>query len=358
MSTPAIVKLLIVTALSQIFQAQAEPVPWSSYEDLIPFDRRSVPILTEENGGFPWPLMDPSKYRDSLRTKRGRSSGSGKRRRNYLDPNPNFIRECVQVVASPGTYVVRSGEQSSEACGVYIAGLHDEEIIVDISFVDVTCRSGGLVAFFDGWEMNGHIFPSEYDHKLHLNERVVQLCKETFPRSHKLRLRSSQNVALLQYKIPQAGQGFIFRVSMTVNKDPCNVLVTEDQSLFTLNNNGMARNCSLTAVLSPPNLKLVQFGIGEPMPDDGLKSLCSSEDYMDVGGASNLDPARMEVKESICGREPEPAKMGLTILCDSSSVRLVSSGKFENSVTVHVQEARDEDMNYDKNIVMMCPGYI
>ena len=30
---------------------------------------------------------------------------------------------------------------------------------------------------------------------------------------------------------------------------------------------------------------------------------------MDVGGASNLDPARMEVKESICGREPEPAKM-------------------------------------------------
>ena len=42
MSTPAIVKLLIVTALSQIFQAQAEPVPWSSYEDLIPFDRRSV----------------------------------------------------------------------------------------------------------------------------------------------------------------------------------------------------------------------------------------------------------------------------------------------------------------------------
>lgn len=48
----------------------------------------------------------------------------------------------------------------------------------------------------------------------------------------------------------------------------------------------------------------------------------------------------------------------MTILCDSSSVRLVSSGKFENSVTVHVQEARDEDMNYDKNIVMMCPGYI
>ena len=58
----------------------------------------------------------------------------------------------MQVVASPGTYVVRSGEQSSEACGVYIAGLHDEEIIVDISFVDVTCRSGGLVAVRFVWK--------------------------------------------------------------------------------------------------------------------------------------------------------------------------------------------------------------
>ncbi len=33
------------------------------------------------------------------------------------------------------------------------------------------------------------------------------------------RLRSSQNVALLQYKIPQAGEGFVFTVSMEPNRD-------------------------------------------------------------------------------------------------------------------------------------------
>ena len=45
--------------------------------------------------------------------------------------------------------------------------------------------------------------------------------------------------------------------------------------LFTLTNSGMARNCSLTAVLTPPNLKLIQFGIGKPTSYIGLSSLVS-----------------------------------------------------------------------------------
>ena len=36
---------------------------------------------------------------------------------------------------------------------------------------------------------------------------------------------------------------------------------------------------------------------------------CSHGDYVDIGGASNLDPSQMDVKETFCGREPEPAKM-------------------------------------------------
>lgn len=48
---------------------------------------------------------------------------------------------------------------------------------------------------------------------------------------------------------------------------------------------------------------------------------------------------------------------GLTILCDSSSVRLVSSGKYDNSVTVLVKEATDTDIDYAKNVIMMCPGF-
>ena len=52
-------------------------------------------------------------------------------------------------MASAGTYVVRPKFGSMRACGIYIAGLHNESIRVDISRVDVTCQSRGVVAVSD-----------------------------------------------------------------------------------------------------------------------------------------------------------------------------------------------------------------
>ena len=57
-----------------------------------------------------------------------------------------YLTECVQVIANPGTYVVRPGIGTSRACGVYVAGLHDETITIDVSHVGVSCESGGLIA--------------------------------------------------------------------------------------------------------------------------------------------------------------------------------------------------------------------
>jgi hypothetical protein len=57
-----------------------------------------------------------------------------------------FFPECVQVLSQPGTYVVKPGVTSRHACGVYIAGLHNEIVNVDFSVVDVTCRNKGIVA--------------------------------------------------------------------------------------------------------------------------------------------------------------------------------------------------------------------
>ena len=57
-----------------------------------------------------------------------------------------LFADCVQVIANPGTYVVHSREGSNDPCGVYIAGLHNELIEVEISLVDVSCQTNGLVA--------------------------------------------------------------------------------------------------------------------------------------------------------------------------------------------------------------------
>jgi len=355
MSPPIALSFLVTAFFAIIYESNSEHLPWKNEkllqhaQKLSTFENEAV--ITES---LPWPILDTTEHRANLRNKR---SSRRRSRRTFAPPAPIYIKDCVQVIANPGTYVVHSREGSNDPCGVYIAGLHNELIEVEISLVDVSCETGGLVAFFDGWEMNGYIFPAESDHEHHLTDRVVSLCKENFPKRRDLRLRSKQNVALLQYRIPRAGEGFVFRVTMKLNRDPCNVLVTEDKSLFTLTNSGMARNCSLTAVLTPPNLKLIQFEIGKPTSYVGLSSRCSREDYVDIGGSSNLDPSLMDVKETFCGKEPEPAKMGLTILCDSSSVRLVSSGNYDNSVTVAIEEAVEEDMDYENNVIMVCPDY-
>ena len=60
---------------------------------------------------------------------------------------------------------------------------------------------------------------------------------------------------------------FIFQFSA------CNILMLEDERLFTMSNDGQARNCTVTSVFTPPNLKLKYFQIGtQSSSDSGLMS--------------------------------------------------------------------------------------
>ena len=67
---------------------------------------------------------------------------------------------------------------------------------------------------FDGWELNGKVFPGLEDHQLSLDERSSPLCSGRHKRAS---LVSSQNAALASFKIPTAGQGFKLRVSFHPN---------------------------------------------------------------------------------------------------------------------------------------------
>ena len=39
-------------------------------------------------------------------------------------------------------------------------------------------------------------------------------------------------------------------------------------------------------------------------------------------------------------------------------LRLVSSGEYDNSVTVLVKAASDEDLDFSRNLVMTCPEFM
>jgi hypothetical protein len=69
---------------------------------------------------------------------------------------------------------------------------------------------------FDGWELNGNVFPGDNDHPLGVEDRSPLLCSGT---ASKKVYVSSQNAALVSFKIPKEGQGFRISVKYIHNKD-------------------------------------------------------------------------------------------------------------------------------------------
>ena len=72
------------------------------------------------------------------------------------------------------------------------------------------------------------MFPGLEDHQLSLDERSSPLCSGRHPGAS---LRSSQNAALVSFRIPTAGQGFRLRVSFHPNPRR-NVIFGEKLEIF------------------------------------------------------------------------------------------------------------------------------
>jgi len=269
------------------------------------------------------------------------------------------VQDCMTVSSKEEGIWEYKSDGRTETCGLYLVTKPDQVVEITVHQVDVDCDSG-LVVVFDGWELNGNVFPGEDDHSLDVDARSTLLCSGN---SHKKVFVSSQNAALVSFKIPKQGQGFRISVKFIPNKDPCNILMSDMVGLFTLQNNGKARNCSLTTLLFPANFELMSVAVGaanlrhrRALGATGLNSQCSP-DFVELGGSSELDSVNLATSQTLCGTETRPDK-GLTVLCGSSTVRLVSSGEFDNSVTVLVKAATDDDLNYDKNLIMTCPEFM
>ena len=75
---------------------------------------------------------------------------------------------------------------------------------------------------FDGWELNREIVPGMHDHPLPIQERYTPFCGVGPDKI----FVSSQNVALIQYRILAAGEGFKVRVSFKPNPQRMFKIVT------------------------------------------------------------------------------------------------------------------------------------
>ncbi|XP_037951690.1 corticotropin-releasing factor-binding protein [Teleopsis dalmanni] len=271
------------------------------------------------------------------------------------------ISDCMHITSEPGDYVFKKTahvipsrndasileiENSMEVCGLYVIGEPDTIIELTVLKYDINCETGGLMAFVDGWELNGEYFPGLSDHHRLLKDRVIEFCNNyrQWPViSNKKFFRSSQNAALLQYRIPLRGS-FIVNIRYHKISQPCHVLVHDTTAIMNIANFGHRRNCTISA-LFPATVSVINLKVGgKSVRQEKVNYDCSFyEDRLEIGGTSGLESIAMEKSSEICGftneQGPEQA-----IFCGVTTVRLVSTGRYQNQAAVAIRKAEEIDL--------------
>ncbi|XP_034948444.1 corticotropin-releasing factor-binding protein [Chelonus insularis] len=266
------------------------------------------------------------------------------------------ISECMFVTSETGRFTYESTSDDPTVCGAYFITDPDKRVELFFLSFDVPCEGGGLVSFVDGWELNGEFFPSPEDHSLPLEERVTEFCGKYV--SHTF--ISSQNGAVIQYRIPFKGKGFTVIARYRRNPTPCNVLVNSTMDSFTLRNYGKRINCTLLAIY-PSVVQTIDLNVGGRrleksllpymrhffLEKTGTIHQCNKlglADHVLIGGNTGLDTSKIEVLDSICGSNNKPDSSSQIIGCEVTTVKLVSSGFTDNSVTVFIRPAVEEEI--------------
>lgn len=280
--------------------------------------------------------------------------------KQYLiqNPNPYFRLEgpkpggdCLYHKSMEGEYTfVSTGIDS--VCALYI--LAEPEYVVEFEILrfDVSCTKGGALTILDGWEMNNEYFPSQEDHPKPAQQRFVEFCGPIKPWKPFI---TSQNVGVVMFRVPTRGNYFSVLVSFRRNPKPCNVMLQPltDNSVYTLRNYGRRVNCS-AAFIYAMNFRILATSIGsQPFPgsgnaefETGIITKCRKrgvQDYVEFLGGGGLGTEEMMLIQDVCGLDSIPSKRPIQIPCATTAVRLVSTGRFEDSITFGYEPILDRD---------------
>ncbi|XP_068167497.1 corticotropin-releasing factor-binding protein-like [Antennarius striatus] len=243
---------------------------------------------------------------------------------------------CLDMLATDG-YFTFVASQPQLACATFIIAEPNEVVSLELSDVSIDCSAGDFIKMFDGWVLKGEKFPSRQDHQLPLHERFTDYCSSPSPGATS---RSSQNVAMVFFRIHNPDSGFTLTVKKLHNPFPCNIISQSPEGSFTMVMLHERRNCSFS-IIYPVEIRLTELSLGqaksnELSPHRQVWSGCSgSGDYVELLGGDGVDTSKMFPVADLCFSLNGLAqiKMG----CDNSVVRLVSSGNYINRVSFQYQ---------------------
>nr|XP_004547130.2 corticotropin-releasing factor-binding protein [Maylandia zebra] len=243
---------------------------------------------------------------------------------------------CLDMLATDGLFTFVASKPQL-ACAAFIIAEPSEVISLELSDVSIDCSAGDFIKIFDGWVLKGEKFPSNQDHHLPLYERYTDYCSSTAPGATS---RSSQNVAMIFFRIHSPASGFTLAVKKLYNPFPCNIMSQSPEGSFTMVMPHQRKNCSFS-IIYPVEIRLTELSLGqaksnELSPQRLAWSGCSgSGDYVELLGGNGVDTSKMFPVADLCFSLSGLAQM--KIGCDNSVVRLVSSGNYINRVSFQYQ---------------------
>ncbi|AWP07370.1 putative corticotropin-releasing factor-binding protein-like [Scophthalmus maximus] len=239
---------------------------------------------------------------------------------------------CLDMLATDG-YFTFVATQPQPACAAFVIAEPSEVISLELFDVSIDCGAGDFIKMFDGWVLKGEKFPSSQDHQLPVHERYTDYCSSPATGAAS---RSSQNVAMIFFRIHSHDSGFTLAVKKLHNPFPCNIMSQSPEGSFTMVMPHQRRNCSFS-IIYPVEMRLTELSLGqarsnELSPQRQVWSACAgSGDYVELLGGNGVDTSKMFPVADLCFSLAGLAQM--KIGCDNSVLRLVSSGNYINRVS-------------------------
>ncbi|XP_057688148.1 corticotropin-releasing factor-binding protein-like [Corythoichthys intestinalis] len=263
---------------------------------------------------------------------------------------------CLDMLATEGHFTFTVAVPQQLLCATFIISEPGEVISLELSDVNIDCNAGDFIKIFDGWVLKGEKFPSSQDHPLPLHRRYTDICSSTVP-GHAI--RSSQNVAMVFFRIRSPNSGFTLIVKKLHNPFPCNIMSQSPEGSFTMVMPYQNRNCSFS-IIYPVEIQVTQLTLEQdqsnqlrPMvrPSSGC---LGSGDYVELLGGNGVDTSHMFPVAELCFPLSAPAQM--KIGCDNSVVRLVSSGNYINRVSFRYRLLQRNELpeTHENSLDNMC----
>ncbi|KAH9518107.1 hypothetical protein DERF_008704 [Dermatophagoides farinae] len=285
---------------------------------------------------------------------------------NIVRLNP---KECIFVKTEDGIYTLISEDESNLVCGLYLMASPTQLVEIEFIQFNVSCHKNGLLSVVDGWELMGQFFPSVEDHPIPRDARYHEFCGHIKPKKI---FRMSQNVGLIEYRIPTIGQGFTVRIRFIDNPKPCNTIIQGvNYGIYTLRNYGRRINCTMSILFSA-SFRILSMNVGQSYRrldsiihsprsyaiETGVIKKCKKRgmnDYVEFRGGQGLDTQLMQVGDDVCGFRPFPHKKRFTVMCTNTAVRLVSSGQYDNQIEFGYEPMLDFEPPVNQPASLICP---